>query len=407
MIKILNVILNSRLTAPFLTGYSFNRAPMECPTSTSPIPTAAPSPAADSHASTWLESPFRDGYLQQWNFNVQHQASHSCGVTVGYVGSKGTHLDTLRLQRNLRFPRRFSAQANRPYPVFGHHVDSASASSSYHALQASSRKEIFERTQLPHFVYLFESDRRRLVLECRSHRRFQSALRAWSIDLRHPKSFRHQLYLRPAHRERPPAGRKHEQGGRFPARRMADQRHRHGAIRQSSRCARRTTYSHRHYSNTRPDVTCNPNNFAHDPASGSTRPASQQLSRTLRQRRTQYRHRTRRPTISIPPAEKIPAVQREPLPAVPQRDSSTSSIIRTSTIPMRPSAARRSDDHVGGNFGSAPVRARSSSRFAWFFDERRRRCGKIASPGPGQPAWDSGPLLLKQGVNKCVKSAFF
>jgi Carboxypeptidase regulatory-like domain/TonB dependent receptor len=41
---------------------------------------------------------FDNAYVQSWNFNVQREVARGLGVTLGYVGSKGTHL---RLSRNI------------------------------------------------------------------------------------------------------------------------------------------------------------------------------------------------------------------------------------------------------------------------------------------------------------------
>jgi hypothetical protein len=41
---------------------------------------------------------FDNGYVQSWNLNVQREVTPSLAITVGYFGSKGTHL---RLSRNL------------------------------------------------------------------------------------------------------------------------------------------------------------------------------------------------------------------------------------------------------------------------------------------------------------------
>ena len=41
---------------------------------------------------------FDNAYVQSWNVNVQREVAHGLGVTVGYVGSKGSHL---RLSRNI------------------------------------------------------------------------------------------------------------------------------------------------------------------------------------------------------------------------------------------------------------------------------------------------------------------
>jgi len=53
---------------------------------------------------------FKNPYVQSWNLNVQRAITSSFGVTVGYVGSKGTHL---RLSENLN--QRINGGA-RPFP---------------------------------------------------------------------------------------------------------------------------------------------------------------------------------------------------------------------------------------------------------------------------------------------------
>jgi hypothetical protein len=139
-VKLLNVILNSALTAPFLTAYSFNQ-------STSGIPNislansyggTAGGPAIPS--ASWVENPFRDGYVQQWNFNIQQQLTQSMGMTVGYVGSKGTHLDRA-YDINEPAPTASFTQSLRRYPAYASvTVRSPSASSDYDALQVSLEK---------------------------------------------------------------------------------------------------------------------------------------------------------------------------------------------------------------------------------------------------------------------------
>ncbi len=44
---------------------------------------------------------FRNSYVQDWNFNIEHEILPNLGVMVGYFASKGTHL---RLSRNLNQP---------------------------------------------------------------------------------------------------------------------------------------------------------------------------------------------------------------------------------------------------------------------------------------------------------------
>ena len=63
------------------------------------------------------------------------------GLTVGYVGSKGTHLDRA-YNANSPLPSNLFLQSNRPYPAFATvTVRSASANSDYDALQISLEKK--------------------------------------------------------------------------------------------------------------------------------------------------------------------------------------------------------------------------------------------------------------------------
>ena len=138
-IKILNVILNSNLTAPFLTAYSFNQSTNGIPNISLANPYGGTGSPAIPNAS-WVENPFRDGYVQQWNFNVQREISPSLGLTAGYVGSKGTHLDHA-YDYNEQAPTASFTQALRKYPVYAAiNVRSPSASSIYHAMQLSLEK---------------------------------------------------------------------------------------------------------------------------------------------------------------------------------------------------------------------------------------------------------------------------
>jgi Carboxypeptidase regulatory-like domain/TonB-dependent Receptor Plug Domain/TonB dependent receptor len=139
-IKLLNVILNSALTAPFLTGYTFNQSTNGVPNISLSNPYGGTSGGPAIPSASWVENPFKDGYVQQWNFNIQRELTPSMGLTVGYVGSKGTHLDRA-YDINEPAPTASFTQALRKYPGYAAiNVRSASASSSYDALQVSLEK---------------------------------------------------------------------------------------------------------------------------------------------------------------------------------------------------------------------------------------------------------------------------
>ncbi len=65
-------------------------------------PLASTSPATINQA-------FKNAYVQSWNLNIQREITPSLGLTVGYFGSKGTHL---RIARNLNQP----IAGARPFP---------------------------------------------------------------------------------------------------------------------------------------------------------------------------------------------------------------------------------------------------------------------------------------------------
>jgi Carboxypeptidase regulatory-like domain/TonB dependent receptor/TonB-dependent Receptor Plug Domain len=139
-IKLLNVILNSALTAPFLTGYTFNQSTNGVPNISLANPYGGTSGGPAIPSASWVENPFRDGYVQQWNMNIQREITSSMGLTVGYVGSKGTHLDRA-YDINEPAPTASFTQALRQYPSYSSiSVRSASASSVYDALQVSLEK---------------------------------------------------------------------------------------------------------------------------------------------------------------------------------------------------------------------------------------------------------------------------
>ncbi len=139
-IKLLNVILNSALTAPFLTGYTFSQSTNGLPNINLSNPYGGTTGGPAIPSASWVENPFKDGYVQQWNFNIQHQFTASMGATVGYVGSKGTHLD-MAYDYNAPAPTASFTQASRKYPVYSSiSVRSAGASSNYNSLQASFDK---------------------------------------------------------------------------------------------------------------------------------------------------------------------------------------------------------------------------------------------------------------------------
>lgn len=138
--KLLNIHLTPALSPPFLVPLAFTPPTNGVPNIRIANPFGGQAATGGFPGATYLENPFKNGYLQQWSFNIQRELPGAMGLTVGYVGSKGTHLDH-QYNLNLPKPSLLFAQANRPYPAFANiTVNSASASSTYQALQLSAEK---------------------------------------------------------------------------------------------------------------------------------------------------------------------------------------------------------------------------------------------------------------------------
>ena len=76
-------------------------------------------------------------YAQDWNLQLSHQLRANDMVEVGYVGSKGTHVDTSMNNYNQPLPGPGDIQSRRPYPQFsGIRMEFFGANTIYHSLQA-------------------------------------------------------------------------------------------------------------------------------------------------------------------------------------------------------------------------------------------------------------------------------
>jgi len=87
-----------------VTGLNTN-PPFSQPLTATPNPTTGttvsltnPNAGASLLSPTTIDRNFNNPYVQSYNFNLEQQLSPSMGLTVGYMGSKGTHL---RVARNL------------------------------------------------------------------------------------------------------------------------------------------------------------------------------------------------------------------------------------------------------------------------------------------------------------------
>jgi hypothetical protein len=91
---------------------------------------------------------FDNAYIQSWNLNIQREVMPNLGITVAYVGSKGTHL---RISRNINqpingvrpFPTLSASSPIRPGAALGNitEIDST-GNSSYNALWVTANKRL-------------------------------------------------------------------------------------------------------------------------------------------------------------------------------------------------------------------------------------------------------------------------
>jgi hypothetical protein len=75
-------------------------------------------------------------YVQNWNFQVSRQLGTNNALEAGYVGNKGTFLDTSQLNFNSPDPGLGDIQARRPYPQFNRiRLLTTDGNSTYHSFQ--------------------------------------------------------------------------------------------------------------------------------------------------------------------------------------------------------------------------------------------------------------------------------
>jgi outer membrane receptor protein involved in Fe transport len=121
-----------------------------------PFPTAGGyvPPASISMLAPDMISPF----MQHWNVTVQRQVGQFGSLTIGYAGSKGTHLIRSR-DLNQATPGPGDVQARRPYPAYGSifYIESAGRSA-YDALQLSFSRPLSRSVALS-AVYTYSQSR--------------------------------------------------------------------------------------------------------------------------------------------------------------------------------------------------------------------------------------------------------
>jgi hypothetical protein len=100
-----------------------------------------------------VDHDFHNAYVQSWNLNVQREVGPGVALTLGYFGSKGTHL---RLSRNINQFRVLNDSTTRPFPTLRGAPDASlvgrplgnitqiesTGNSSYNAMWATANKRL-------------------------------------------------------------------------------------------------------------------------------------------------------------------------------------------------------------------------------------------------------------------------
>lgn len=92
-------------------------------------------------AVTSVDSRLKTPYYQEWNLQVQQGLPSEISVSLAYAGSKGTHLQSLTDQNQVKTPGPGDVQSRRPYPNFGPFSSIQNrGNSTYHSAQLKVEK---------------------------------------------------------------------------------------------------------------------------------------------------------------------------------------------------------------------------------------------------------------------------
>jgi len=114
-------------------------------TNASALPAGLPVLAQDPHAKT--------PYSEQWHASIQREVAPFTTVTIGYVGTRGLHLDDL-VDINAGSPGTTNITVNRPYPFFAQIFQlETNQISSYNAIQISAERRARDFSFLASYTY--------------------------------------------------------------------------------------------------------------------------------------------------------------------------------------------------------------------------------------------------------------
>ena len=143
-----NLVTGNATNPPFATNVALpaNTTTLLSNATTIAVPGSTISPSS-------ADPEFNNAYVQSWNLNVQREVGKGLGVTVGYFGSKGTHL---RISRNLNqtflnaalnpvrpFPALSASSPIKPgVPLLNITFREGTSNSSYNALWVTANKRL-------------------------------------------------------------------------------------------------------------------------------------------------------------------------------------------------------------------------------------------------------------------------
>ena len=135
-IVVINTMLGLRLNPPF---FEVDALPND-PANPILLEQTFANPAALQLNLNAFEKNFRDGYVHQWSFGIQHELVHNLLLDVGYVGTKGADLYRT-FDPNQAVLGAGTVASRRPFPAFGPITTVGSnAKSIYHGLEVRLEK---------------------------------------------------------------------------------------------------------------------------------------------------------------------------------------------------------------------------------------------------------------------------
>jgi hypothetical protein len=137
-VAIANVNILPRINPPFYSLAAYFQTP-SCPGMLCTVQDILSQTGLESGVvqGNMIDPHFRDGYMQQWNADLQYEVASNWMIDLAYVGSKGTHLSNV-IDQNQSNP--FTGS---PYGQFSSvlYIESEAASS-YHSMQLRSERRM-------------------------------------------------------------------------------------------------------------------------------------------------------------------------------------------------------------------------------------------------------------------------